>query len=84
LKKLAFSLIALAAMSAASFAWDKNYDQNRNYDLRDSSSYNGRILKKKPAAYNADAPFAVNGDRPLTSFERTKLIMEQNEHGRHD
>jgi hypothetical protein len=38
MNKIAISLIALAALSTASFA-----SGNRNYDLRDADTYNGQV-----------------------------------------
>jgi hypothetical protein len=82
LKKLSIALAALAAMSVASHAWDKNYGNTRNSDLRDTDVYQGHVLKKKRGAYSAAAPLAVNDGRALTNFERMQLTIEANENGR--
>jgi hypothetical protein len=79
MNKIAISLIALAAISTASFA-----GSNRSYDLRDSDTYFGRYstqLKDKSTSVNAVA--AVEEGNTLTNFERLKKISEENDHGRH-
>lgn len=78
MKKFAVSLIALAALSTASFA------SQRGYDLRDSDTYFGKYSEranKRAVAVNA---FAVANDgQALTNFERLKKISEENDRGRH-
>jgi hypothetical protein len=77
MKKFAISLIALAALSTASFA------SQRGYDLRDSDTYFGKYAEVRKPAANANA-FAVAVDnQALSSFERLKKISEENDHGRH-
>ena len=75
MKKFAISLIALAAISTASFA-----SGNRNYDLRDSDTYFGKYatqLKDKATGVNAIA--VVKEGKPTTNFERLKKISEEND-----
>ena len=81
MKKFVVSLIALAAISTASFA------SHRGYDLRDSDTYFGKYstqLKNKSYSNANSAAFAVVDDSAaLTAFERMKKISEENDHGRH-
>jgi hypothetical protein len=78
LKKFSISLIALVAVSTASFA------SQRGYDLRDSDTYFGKYssqLKNTDTKANA---LAVDKDASaLTNFERLKKISEENDQGRH-
>jgi hypothetical protein len=74
MNKIAISLIALAALSTASFA-----SGNRNYDLRDADTYNGQISDN--AGVNA---FTVNSnDQILSNFDRVKLNQKKNESDSH-
>ena len=80
MKKIAISLVALAALSTVSFA------SQRNYDLRDSDTYFDKYSTQlKHKAPNGDAfAFAVAmEDRAMTNFERLKKISEENDQGRH-
>jgi hypothetical protein len=54
MKKFAISLIALAAISTASFA-----SGNRNYDLRDSDTYTGPYAQTEAISRPAVDAFAV-------------------------
>ncbi len=78
MNKIAISLIALAAISTASFA------SQRNYDLRDSDTYFGKYstqLKDKATSVNALA--VTKQGKTETNFERLKRISEENEQGGH-
>jgi hypothetical protein len=78
MNKIAISLIALAAISTASFA------SQRNYDLRDSDTYFGKYstqLKDKTTSVNALA--VAKQGKTETNFERLKKISEENDQGRH-
>ena len=78
MKKLSLSLIALAAISTAALA------SQRNYDLRDSDTYVGKYatqLKNADTMTNALAVEKVAG--ALTNFERMKMLMEENEQSGH-
>ena len=78
MKKLAISLIALAAISTAAFA------NQRNYDLRDSDTYFGKYATQlKNAATKVDALAVVKETGALTNFERMKKLSEENDQGRH-
>jgi hypothetical protein len=74
MNKIAISLIALAALSTASFA-----SGNRNYDLRDADTYNGQVSGNVGVnAFTIDS----NG-RTLSNFERLKLNQKKNESSSH-
>jgi hypothetical protein len=79
MKTLIVSLAALAAVSSAALASD------RNYDLRDSDTYFGKYStqnKAKNHATDTEALVIVKGGKAnLTAFERMNLISEENEHG---
>ena len=78
MKKFAISLIALAAISTASFA------SQRNYDLRDSDTYFGKYATQlKNAATKVNALAVVKEADALTNFERLKKLSEENDQGRH-
>ena len=79
MKKFAISLIALAAISTASFA-----SSNRSNDLRESDTYFGKYSEQvngNAVAVNALA--VANDGQALTNFERLKKISEENDHSRH-
>jgi hypothetical protein len=79
MKKIAISLIALAALATASFAGD-----NRGYDLRDSDTYFGKYSNQVQNSASGVNAFAVANDgQASTSFERLKKISEENDRGRH-
>ena len=78
MKKFAISLIALAAISTASFAG------NRSYDLRESDTYFGKYseqLWNKTADVNALA--VMKKTEAMTNFERMNWISEENQNGGH-
>lgn len=79
MNKIALSLVALAALSTASFAND-----SRSYELRESPTYFGKYseqVKHNAPAVNA---FAVSNDgQAVTAFERMKQISEENTVSRH-
>jgi hypothetical protein len=78
LKKFTVSLFALAAISTAALA------SERNYDLRDSDTYFGKYATQLNNTDVKTNALAVDMDaRPLTNFERVKKISEENESG-HD
>ena len=78
MKKLILSLAAIAALSTASFAAE------RNYDLRDSDTYTGRYATRaQPAPVSVDA-LAVSADvNGLTAFERLTRTSIENDNGGH-
>lgn len=77
MKKIAISLIALAALSTVSFAGD-----NRGYDLRDSDTYVGKYSNQAHnSASDANALAVVNEGQDSTSFDRMKKISEENDQG---
>ena len=81
MKNVLISLAALAALSGAALASD------RNYDLRDSDTYFGKYstqLQAKSysnASSSAEALAVENDGAPLTAFERMNKISEENENG---
>jgi hypothetical protein len=79
MKKIAISLIALAAISTASFAGD-----NRNYDLRDSDTYFGKYSTQlKNEAVEAKALVIVKKTSDMTNFDRLSRTAWENDMGRH-
>jgi hypothetical protein len=78
MKKFAISLIALAALSTASFASD------RGYDLRDSDTYFGKYstqLKNNDTSVHAVA--VVKQGKAETNFERLNRIAAENDQSGH-
>ena len=78
MKKLSISLFALAAISSAAIA------SQRNYDLRDSDTYFGKYatqLKNNDVRTNALAVESQPGI--LTNFKRLMKVSEENEQGGH-
>lgn len=79
MKKIAISLIALAAISTASFA------SQRNYDLRDSDTYFGKYstqLKNKASDVHALA--VVKKANTVSNFDRLNWIsLENDQFNRH-
>ncbi len=75
MNKIAISLIALAAISTASFA-----GSNRNYDLRDAPTANGRF---EQSASTVSAFTVANSGAAPTLAEITKRNMEKNESSSH-
>jgi hypothetical protein len=85
MKKIALSLLALAAISTVSFAGD-----NRNWELRDAPTYYGKYSSqlKDSTQFNGsvksvDAFAAPKTDRQLTNFERLTITSIENTQGRH-
>lgn len=79
MKKIAISLIALAAVSTAAFA-----NSNRSEDLRDTPNYIGRYAQQ--ANTNAPATYAIavpSGSQALTNAELIKRNQEKNETSNH-
>ena len=77
MKKIAISLLALAALSTASFAGD-----NRGYDLRDSDTYVGKYSNQvRDSATDVNALAIDNAGQASSSFERLKKISEENDQG---
>lgn len=79
MKKIAISLLALAAVSTVAFA-----DQNRG-DLRDSPTYFGKYsnqVKNKSTSSNAFA-VAKENTGALTAYERMLQTSKENENGGH-
>ncbi len=84
MKKIAISLIALAAVSTAAFA-----NESRG-DLRDSDTYFGKYAthdKAPNADVNANVfPLAIMDNQDgvgLSAFERMKRLSEENDNGGH-
>ena len=79
MKKIAISLLALAALSTASFA-----NGNRSYELRESPTYLGKYSEQAKDSVSAVNAFAVANDgQVLTAFERMNKISAENTSGRH-
>jgi hypothetical protein len=79
MKKIAFSLIALAALSTASFASD-----NRSNELRDSDTYTGKYAEQLwTKAINADAMAVMSATASVSNFDRLNWIAEENDNGGH-
>jgi uncharacterized protein YxeA len=79
MKNVLISLLAVAAISGAALASD------RNYDLRDSDTYFGKYSTQHKVQSNATKSnaFAVANDgAKLTAYERMMKISEENQHGR--
>ena len=83
MKKIYFTILALAALSGAAYANDR-------VDLRDSDTCIGykycENAKNSPtwSPMTVVSPLAIDEkDFGLTNFERMKKISEQNDHGRH-
>ena len=80
MKKIALSLIALAALSTVSYAAG-----NRSWDLRDSQYYNTSGVSE-PARTDSsvmEAALAVESGAATTSFERLTKLSIENDQGRH-
>jgi hypothetical protein len=78
MKKIAISLVALAALSTASFA------SQRNYDLRDSDTYFGKYATQRKAPIASTFAFAVATDgQAMTNYERMMKVSEENDQGGH-
>lgn len=73
MKKIAISLIALAALSTASFA-----GINSGSELRETGAYSGQVMDKSTST---SALSAMDADKAVTSFDRLKWISEQNDQG---
>jgi hypothetical protein len=79
MKKIAFCLVALAAISTASFA-----NNNRSYDLRESDTYFGRYSEQlMNKATDANTLVIIKKTKAATNFERLKWIAEENDNCRH-
>jgi hypothetical protein len=75
MKKIAISLLALAAVSTAALA-----GPNNGSDPRDSDAYIGKYAVQLQNEATSSNTFAVsNDDQVLSSFERMKRQAEQNE-----
>jgi hypothetical protein len=75
MKKIAISLLALAAVSTVALA-----GPNRGTDPRDSDTYIGKYTAPLENEATSSDAFAVsNDDQVLSSFERMKRQAEQNE-----
>jgi hypothetical protein len=80
MKKIIFTLAALAALSTVSFA-----GENRSWDLRDSDTYLGKYstqLKDNATSAVSSAALAVDTGT-MTNFERMTKLSIENDHGRH-
>ena len=74
MKKFAISLIALAAISTASFA------SQRNYELRDSDTYFGKYSTQlKNQASDVHALAVVKKGKASSNFERLNKVSEEND-----
>ena len=76
MKKIAISLIALAAVSTVAFA-----GENRGYDLRDSDTYFGKYSNqvKGPSTGSNALAVASENNGTLTAFERMQKTAQENE-----
>ena len=85
MKNICLSILALAALSSATFA------NNRGYDLRDSDTYFGKYstqlknkIAKKANTMTVISPLAVEEKSgKLTNFERMMKISRENDQGGH-
>jgi hypothetical protein len=79
MKKIAISLIALAAISTASVA------SQRNYDLRESDTYFGKYsMQMTNKASSTHALAVVKKDGSVSNFDRLNWIsLENDQYGRH-
>jgi hypothetical protein len=80
MKKIIFTLAALAALSTVSFA-----SSDRSWDLRDSDTYFGKYstqLKDNATSAVSSAALAVDTGT-MTNFERMTKLSIENDHGRH-
>ena len=79
MKKIAISLLALAAVSTAALA-----NENRG-ELRDSDTYFGKYSNQVKNEATSSNAFAVanKGTGALTAFERMQKIQQENEIGGH-
>ena len=85
MKNICLSILALAALSSATLA------NNRNYDLRDSDTYFGKYstqlkdkVAKKANTMTVISPLAVEGKAfGLTNFERMTIRSRENDQGGH-
>jgi hypothetical protein len=76
MKKIILSLAAIAALSTASIAAE------RNYDLRDSDTYSGRYATQtQPAPLSVNAFPVRSDDAALTAFERMTRTAIENDNG---
>jgi hypothetical protein len=81
MNKLFISIIALATLSGAAYA------DNRNYDIRDSDTCIGKYchnVKKPfdPSTMTVVSPLAVDEKAgALTNFERLMKISKENDQG---
>ena len=79
MKKIAISLLALAAVSTVALA-----GESRGYELRDSDTYFGKYSNQlKNESVSANALVVAKDGQASTSFERLKKISEENDRGRH-
>ncbi len=79
MKKIAISLIALAAVSTVALA-----NSDRSFDPRDLDTYVGKYATRlSDQSTNSHALAVVNDGQSLTSFERAKKISEENQNGGH-
>jgi len=79
MKKIALSLVALAALSTASFASQRGYDLRETQYWTTSGSSEASAVASSPAI-NA---FAVIGVARETAFERVSRLSIENVRGRH-
>jgi hypothetical protein len=90
MKTITISILAIVVLSSTAFA-----SSNRNYELRDSSTYCGQYTGNSEGHCfnNTDdtRPFRVEKQvfvrkspgHPQTSYERMIDISNENDHGRH-
>ena len=80
MKKIAISLLALAAVSTVAFA-----GESRGYDLRDSPTYFGKYSNQVKNQSTSSNAFAVAKENTgaLTAYERMLQISKENENGGH-
>ena len=77
MKKIALSLVALAALSTASFAAG-----NRSWDLQDREYYTSSgVSSTGEATINTASPLAIPGS--VSNFDRLNMNSEKNELSSH-
>ncbi len=78
MKKIAITLIALAAVSTAAFA-----NSNRSFDLRDWTDYNGTYSNQASVSINSESAMAMGSSEAPTAAELLIRNQEKNASSNH-
>jgi hypothetical protein len=73
MKKIAITLIALAAVSTAAFA-----NSNRSYDLRDTPDFAGAYAGQANVISKSESAMAIGNGQAPTAAERLIRNQEKN------